>query len=435
MTIPFCSTENDRRRLLPRERERARPEGKRRRKMLIHGGRFAVGAQSTMRGSVQIAGGRVTRILTEPSSMPTSAPGRTEVDLSGFLVMPGLINAHDHLQFGLFPRLGNPPYQNYVEWGDDIHRTFPEVIAKYRAVPKHVRLWWGGIRNLLCGVTTVAHHDPLWPDLQREDFPVRVVQEYGWGHSVALGGDLQAAHSTTPDGRSFIVHACEGVDETARKELWDLDRLKLLDDKTVLVHGLAIDSDGVALMRDRQASLITCPSSNRFLFGRLPDISILGAIDAVALGNDSPLTAEGDLLDEIRFAISSCNIPSQMAYRMVTEAPAKILRLLNGEGSIRVFGLGDLIAVRDTGADPADRLSTLSMDDVEFVVLNGAVQLASQDIVERLPYSAQQGLEPLSLGDTVRWLRAPVQDLLRKAEDVLGKGEVKLGNRVVCLPT
>ncbi len=63
MTIPFCSTEFDRRRLLTRERERSRPEGKQRKKMLIHGGRFAVGAQSTMRGSVQITGDRVTRIL------------------------------------------------------------------------------------------------------------------------------------------------------------------------------------------------------------------------------------------------------------------------------------------------------------------------------------------------------------------------------------
>lgn len=435
MTIPFCSTEFDRRRLLTRERERSRPEGKQRKKMLIHGGRFAVGAQSTMRGSVQITGGRVTRILDEPSSMPISAPDRTEIDLSGFLIMPGLINAHDHLEFALFPRLGNPPYRNYVEWGDDIHNRFPEVIAKHRAVPKDVRLWWGGIRNLLCGATTVAHHNPLWPDLQREDFPVRVVQEYGWGHSVALGGDLQAAHLATPDDRSFIVHACEGVDDLARKELWELDRLKLLDDKTVLVHGLAIDNDGVELMRERQASLIACPSSNSFLFGRLPDISILGAIENVALGNDSPLTAEGDLLDEIRFAISSCNISSQVAYRMVTEAPAKILRLLNGEGSIRVFGVGDLIAVRDTGSDPAETLSTFSMEDVELVMIGGRVQLASQDVLERLPYSAQQGLEPLCLGDTIRWVRAPVQDLLGKAEEVLGKGEVKLGNRAVCLPT
>ncbi len=169
-----------------------------------------------------------------------------DIDLSGFLLLPGFVNAHDHLEFALFPRMGNPPYRNYIEWGDDIHRRFPEVIAKHRAVPKDLRLWWGGIRNLLCGVTTVSHHDPLWPELQGEDFPVRVVREYGWGHSLALGGDLHQARAATPKGQPFIVHACEGVDEQAREELWGLERLGLLDEFTVLVHGLAIDREGSA---------------------------------------------------------------------------------------------------------------------------------------------------------------------------------------------
>ena len=38
------------------------------------------------------------------------------LDLSGFLILPGLINAHDHLEFALF-RLGKGPYRNFVEMG------------------------------------------------------------------------------------------------------------------------------------------------------------------------------------------------------------------------------------------------------------------------------------------------------------------------------
>jgi cytosine/adenosine deaminase-related metal-dependent hydrolase len=270
--------------------------------------------------------------------------------------------------------------------------------------------------------------------MQREDFPVRVIQEYGWGHSLALGGDLRLARSATPEGRAFIVHACEGVDEEAGEELWGLDRLGLLDASSVLVHGLAIDHQGVALMRERRASLIVCPSSNNFLFGKLPDMSLLGSIDNVALGNDSSLTAEGDLLDEIRFAIRFCNIPPQVAYRMVTEAPATILRLGDAEGSIRISGVADLIAVRDTDHDAADRLQTLSMNDVEFVMIGGCVQLASEAVLERIPFPAKQGLEPLWVDGTLRWLRAPVRELLWKTEEVLGKGEVRLGGKTVRLP-
>jgi hypothetical protein len=82
---------------------------------------------------------------------------------------------------------------------------------------------------------------------------------------------------------------------------------------------------------------------------------------------------------------------------MVTTSPAAILRLENAEGSIKESGLADLIAVRDTGQLSADRLDTLSMNDVELVMIGGRVQLASESMLERLPFAAKQGLEPLSI--------------------------------------
>jgi cytosine/adenosine deaminase-related metal-dependent hydrolase len=404
------------------------------RSVAVYGGRCVLGPQETTYASIQIADGRVTRILSDLSSLSIASPDCAEIDLSGFLVMPGLVNAHDHLEFALYPRLARPPYRSYIDWGTDILSEFSDVIAKHRSIPKEVRLWWGGIRNLLCGVTTVSHHNPLWPELQREDFPVRVVEQYGWGHSLAFGGDLRVARAATPAGCAFIVHACEGVDEKAREELWELDRLGLLDERAVLVHGLAIDRSGVELMQQRRASLIVCPSSNDFLFGKLPDLSLLGDIDNVALGNDSPLTAEGDLLDEVRFAMRCCNLSSQTAYRMVTETPAAILRLREAEGTIRVSGRGDLMAVRDTNRDAADRLQMLSLHDVEFVMLGGCVQLASEKVYERLPLPVKKGMEPLWIDGTMRWLRAPVKELLSAAEEVLGVDGVCLGGRSIRIP-
>jgi len=405
------------------------------RQIIIRGARCAIGPQECIEASIEVAGTYISGIHRDLHNRPIARSNCTEIDLSGFLILPGLVNAHDHLEFALFPRLANPPHRNYIDWGIEIHNMFPDVIARHRSVPKELRVWWGGIRNLLCGATTVSHHNPFRAEFAREEFPVRVIGEYGWGHSFALGGDLIAARSATPKGCPFIMHACEGIDNQAREELVELDRAGLLDANTVLVHGLAMECEDVALMRQRGASLIVCPSSNNFLFGELPDISLLGEIENLALGNDSPLTAEGDLLDEIRFAIRSCKLSPEIAYRMVTEAPAAILQLKRSEGSIRAFGTADLIAVRDTGSNATDRLATLSMVDIEFVMLGGKVKLASEELMKRLPSRITQGLEPLSIGGTIRWIRVPVGDLLQRTEQVLGVGQVRLGGRLLSIPS
>jgi cytosine/adenosine deaminase-related metal-dependent hydrolase len=399
--------------------------------MWLHGARCAIGPRKNPLASIRVTGGRLTHVLAD--GLASSKPGheQTNIDLDGFLVLPGFINAHDHLQFSLFPKLANPPYRNYVDWGEDIHLTFPDVIAKHKSVSKDVRLWWGGIRNLLCGVTTVCHHDAQWPELQKEEFPVKVMQKFGWAHSLALGGDILKARSATPLGSIFVMHACEGIDDRSRQEIFELDRLGILDADTVLVHGLAIDQSGIALMQQRRASLIMCPSSNQFLFEELPKIATLKTVGNICVGSDSPLTATGDLLDEIRFAVTHCKLTPDLAYHMLTEAPAAILRLQGGEGAIRASGPADLIALRDTGQEAADRLPTLSLADVEFVMIRGRVQLASPAILERLSIPMRQGLEPLWIDGTIRWLRAPVNELLRSAEAILGSGEVRLGGKPI----
>lgn len=356
------------------------------------------------------------------------------IDLADFLLLPGLINAHDHLEFSLFPRLADPPYSNYIEWGEDIHAKFIDVITIQHAIPKSVRVWWGGIRNLLCGVTTVCHHNPLHSEMLRDDFPVRVVREYGWAHSLGLGGNLCQLRAAVPNGIPFIVHACEGTDELAAAEAGELERMGLLDAQSVLVHGLALNVSAIDLMKARHSSLIACLSSNQFLFDKLPDLVMLSAIDNLALGNDSPLTAVGDLLDEIHLAIKSCHIAPQTAYRMVTIAAAAVLHLKNGEGTIREDGVADLIALYDTGKPPADRFRTLTLHDVEFVMVGGRVQLVSERLLERLPPSIRLGLKPLSIDGITRWLRAPVSSLLHHAQVACIDGQLSLGSRIVAEP-
>jgi hypothetical protein len=74
-------------------------------------------------------------------------------------------------------------------------------------------------------------------------------------------------------------------------------------------------------------------------------------------------------------------------------------------------------------------MRTLSVFDIELVVIDGRVQLASEEINQQLPRELQKGLEPLLIDGVVRWLRAPIKYLLDEAENILGEGSVELSRR------
>ncbi len=398
----------------------------------LHGGQCALGPREKIASSLVIHAGNIETMSSSFSII--GAREDTDIDLTGYLLFPGLVNAHDHLEFSLFPRLGKGLYKNAAQWAQDIQQNDAEIIAAHRRISKRTRLWWGGIRNLLSGVTTVCHHNPLDPCFMEQEFPVRVVSRFGWEHSLPFGSDVQAAHRNTAVDQPFIIHCCEGIDEQSKEELSTLDALGVLDQRTVLVHGLTLDVEGATLLNTRGAALIACPSSNAFLFGRVPSQEVLESVRRLALGSDSPLTAVGTLLEEIRFVSDTYALSPQQLYSLVTDLPASILRLKNGEGSFRSGIPADLIAVRDRQGDPAELLCALSASDIELVLLSGRVQMASPDIFERLPPKDRANLQPLCVDGDIRWLRAPVHDLLQDAENVLGKGAVRLGGKLVCLP-
>jgi cytosine/adenosine deaminase-related metal-dependent hydrolase/ubiquinone/menaquinone biosynthesis C-methylase UbiE len=361
---------------------------------------------------------------------PTATATPNAIDLSGYSILPGLINSHDHLEFALFPRLGRGNYQSFVDWYEDIHRTERETIARHRSVPKSARIWWGALRNLLSGVTTVCHHNPLTGDMMAEDFPVRIVRHVGWAHSVPLDKAFAARHHRTSHDRPFVIHLGEGTGPASLNEFTDLVANDALDERTVIVHGLACGPDAARQMNRKHASLIWCPTSNVFLFGRTHDHESLRAFNNVAIGSDSPLTSEGDFLDEIRFARNQTSLSDDELYRLATTEAARILRLEAGAGMLRVGATADLIAVHDSNTTPAGTLSRLSYRDVHLVLRAGRVQLASPELLGRIPEHLSRGLRPLEIDGLVRWVRAPLARLFREVDCVLGREIFMSGRRV-----
>jgi cytosine/adenosine deaminase-related metal-dependent hydrolase/SAM-dependent methyltransferase len=398
----------------------------------IQGARIALGPQESAVQDIGIAGGRIETLRSNHGNRRAVYGREAGVDLNGYLVLPGLVNGHDHLEFALFPRLGKGGYKNFLQWAEDIHHPGSSPVFEHRQVPREVRLWWGGIRNLLSGVTTVCHHNPYNAGVFESDFVVRVLRDYGWAHSLSMDGEAANKKWKTPKGQPFLVHLAEGVDEGSAKEIFDLHRAGALDEETIVIHGLALGKEGHALLRDAGAGLVWCPSSNMFLFGRTLSTDEIRVVQRVAIGSDSPLTAQGDLLDEIRFAREISELSTKELYQSATARPAELLGLKNGEGSVQAGAWADLLAVRDRGRSPCDTLAELLFEDIELVLIGGRVQLASMEMSERLPLETLLGLEPLCIEGTVRWIRAPIKRLFEQTRAHLA-GEIRLGGKQVSL--
>ena len=322
--------------------------------------------------------------------------GDTVLDVQGGFVLPGLVNAHDHLELNHYGRLkGRDRYENASDWIADMRSRLSDnpAIRQGRAHPLIERLFIGALKNLLAGVTTVAHHNPFYAELRRT-MPIRVVRRYGWAHSFLLeaqpagargepGGDVAVRWRATPPDAPFLLHLAEGVDDEARGELPRLEALGCLKPNTVIVHGVAIDQDGWARVARAGGGLVWCPASNAFLFGQTALVRELieGGDEArviVALGTDSRVTGSLDLLDELRAAREATAVPTDVLLGMVTSAAGTLLRQPRA-GRLTVGGPADLVVIPPLAENPGAALLEARRRLVRLVVVEGRPLVGDPD--------------------------------------------------------
>lgn len=290
--------------------------------------------------------------------------GARGVSLEGCTVFPSLINAHDHLELNHFPRTKfRDRYTNAHEWGEDVSaRLEDEPFKSLRAYPLEDRCFIGGLKNLLCGALTVAHHNPPHKCLFKPDFPVRVLRKYGWAHSLHFTAEAEIVRSyrATPPDVPWFIHLAEGTDEIAAGEYGRLKALGCVGANTVIVHGVGMTEADIADAAPRVRGLVWCPTTNAYLLGKTLDAQRwIGAGGTLLLGSDSRLTADGDLLDEM--AAAGCEIELATQHERIRRAL-----------SLRAAGDGDWIAVR--GEWIARKRS-----DLALVVRGGVPQIGDPD--------------------------------------------------------
>jgi cytosine/adenosine deaminase-related metal-dependent hydrolase len=361
---------------------------------ILCGARVAIDPWHTVSAALLVRRGKIEAIVPDAKSAQWVAPFARIIDLKGHLILPGLVNAHDHLHFGVFPRLGQGPYPSWREWAKDIYRPEDPPLRALLEIPKEERLWWGIVRNAFSGVTTVCHHDPAHSMLTNDELPVTVHPRFGWAHSLD-GRTWKDRYAQTPVDWPFIVHCAEGLNSRSRQEVAKLDREGKLNHRMVLVHAVGINKKDLSKLKTGGAWIVWCPTSNLHILGRTLDRDLLLSYPFIALGSDSPISASGDLLDELQVAHQQFDIPADLLYAMVTRRAAQLLRLTEREGSISAGGVADLLIVRDNNCSPCETLATLKRDDLAAVMHKGEFTVASEEFYIERERALPESLIPI----------------------------------------
>lgn len=313
---------------------------------------------------------RITRGVISEIGTLTALRKEKAIDFQDHFLYPGLINAHDHLEMNLYPLMGRPPYNNYIEWASDIYKPKESPVKEIESIAIKDRLMWGGIKNLISGVTTVVHHNPWHRLLSRKKFPVQV-EETAWAHSLAFERNIQKRFPKK-SGKAFVVHSGEGIDSFAEQEIARLNSLDLMKENTVLIHAVAMSERNQKLIQEANASIVWCPSSNQFMFNQTAPVNQLKSKIRVSLGTDSTMTGPATLLDEMKIALKTKMATPEEIYAMVTRIPAQVFDLPLPE--IKIGSRANLWIAPKRHENYFENILSLSPSDISAVFVNGELR-------------------------------------------------------------
>jgi cytosine/adenosine deaminase-related metal-dependent hydrolase len=269
-------------------------------------------------------------------------PGEAVINIADAIAFPGLVNSHEHLEFNLFPKLGNRKYSDYVEWGEDIHKTDKRIIEEIQKIPVSLRTEYGIYKNVFNGVTTVVNHGS---NIFKKNYPVSVFPGYNYLHSIRLEKNWRAKLNLKPNALPFVIHVGEGTNPESYSEINQLIRWNLFNRALIGVHGIAMDK----AQAEHFKALVWCPVSNDFLYGSTCRVDKLKENTSILFGTDSNVSADWNIWQHLRYAKKTCLLNDLELYEAVTTCAVKIWKLHN-LGIISSGMIADLvIAEKKTG--------------------------------------------------------------------------------------
>ncbi|MCE5244250.1 MAG: amidohydrolase [Syntrophobacteraceae bacterium] len=364
---------------------------------------WLVTCDDTMRcipdGALAVDGGTLAAVGTTEEILQRFR-GRRDTDLSGYLVLPGLVNAHVHGAMSCFRGLGDD--LPLMQWLTEV--IFPAEAA--HANPDMV--YWGTLLSIVemlkNGVTTFCDgyfHEEDAARAARDsgiravlgqgivDFPAPGIPDPGRARERAEAF-LEAFPAGVPTlrpslfchapytcsaetmrwvkdlcrerGILFQIHLSETAGEveelTARHGMspaFLLDRLGILDPGTLCAHANWLDTSEIALLARRGAGVAHNPESNmKLAAGVAPVPEMLAAgvnvglgTDGCASNNDLDLFGEMDRAAKLHKAFRRDPVvcPARRVLWMATRGGAKAVGWADGIGSLEAGKKADFAAI------------------------------------------------------------------------------------------
>ncbi|HTQ66598.1 MAG TPA: amidohydrolase family protein [Puia sp.] len=349
------------------------------------------------------------------SISPLSFPGReagikNSIDFGGALVFPGLINSHDHIDFNLFPPIANRIYNNYREWGKDIHQNNRDTIDPILKIPQQLRIEWGIYKNLLNGITTVVNHGEK---INPVNNLISVFQDCYPLHSVQFEKFWEFKINKPRNHRlPFVIHLGEGTDDLSKKEIGKLIRWNILKKEIIAVHGVAMNKNQAKHFK----ALVWCPVSNYFFLNATAKIDELNKNIPVIFGTDSTLTAGWNLWEHLRLARKLKMLTDMELFESITGTAASVWDLKH-IGKIRAGQQADLVVAKTKKQlQSLDAFYDLNPEDVLLVLHRGNIRLFDDSLYRQLKES---GLEPknfsrIYLDGMCKWIQGDIISLIQE---------------------
>jgi cytosine/adenosine deaminase-related metal-dependent hydrolase len=352
---------------------------------------------------IQLSGEKIVSVIeTDNDAVEENA-----ITFDNAVAFPGLINSHDHLDFNLFPSLGEIQYDNYQEWATHIHSKYKKEIDEVLQVPQALRAQWGLYKNLLCGVTTVVDHGV---EHSFEQPVIEVFQHCQSLHSVAFEKNWRMKLNNISNmQKPVVIHAGEGIDAGACDEIKTLINSNYIRRKVIAVHGIAMTSMQAA----KFSALVWCPASNYFMFGQTASIGQIKRFVPILFGSDSTLTASWDIWQHIHAARKDGGLTDKELFASLTTAPADVWKM-NDVGKIAKNQQADIIVADKKDNQGWDAVLSVTPENILLVTKKGEIQLFDERLLQQLDeqHIAINDFEAVQVNGAIKYVRGNIHQLI-----------------------